>query len=152
MAPREVSFRAFSAAYDYLGTQYPHQSSQGRRDSDQQDHGNGPPSSSQPRSVASRSRDRSKVNSADTSIFMPSSPAAMARAVTEYQSEDFQSRRHARRAATPSDGTVHRTKSTSGPDDEDARVSPDFAALDDAQSAAAPDIAKRGIHIPERTR
>lgn len=151
MGPRELRFKAFSSAYDFFGAQYPHQSSNGRRELRAME--NDAASSPRPINGASSSRDRSrsKVNSVDTAIHIPSTGTPSDG--FDYQNEDFQKRYSARRTATQSEGGLQRQNSKS-PHGEHIPMSPDFTDMDDGtgQPAAPADFSKRGIHIPTRTR
>lgn len=156
---KEVRLMAFSSAYEYA-RQYPHQSANGRRELGATDKENATPSprTSQNSAPGSRdqSRNRSKVNSVDTAIHVPST--ALRDAMNEYESEDFQRKYNARRAVTQSDGTIHRTKSVYSPDTEPPPEAPDFSGMDDgtgqpvAVAGGSAEYSKRGIHIPTRTR
>lgn len=94
---KEVRLKAFSSAYEY-GQQYPHQSANGRRELRAMDKENATssPRTSQNSAPGSRdqSRNRSKVNSVDTAIHVPTS--ASRDAMNEYESEDFQRKYNAR--------------------------------------------------------
>ena len=156
---KEIRLKAFSSAYEH-GAQYPHQSANGRRELRAMDKENATssPRSSQNSAPASReqSRNRSKVNSVDTAIHVPS--AASRDAMNEYESEDFQRKYNAWRAVTPPNGTIHPTKTVHSPDTELPPDTPDFSGMDDgtgqpvAVAGAPVEHPKRGIHIPARTR
>lgn len=150
MPPREVSFRAFSSAYEYSGSQYPHQSSNGRRELRAMDRDQAGQPHSHTR--ASSSRDRSKVNSTDTAIHVPSGQAG--EAMSEYQSEDFQKRYNAQRNNAHTSGTSSRPRSLQRADSDGPPTSPNFSEFDDGsgQPPSGTDLPNRGVHIPQRTR
>ncbi|KAF2172054.1 hypothetical protein M409DRAFT_62879 [Zasmidium cellare ATCC 36951] len=144
-----MRFKAFSSAYDFLGGQYPHQSSNGRRElrATEKD------VASSPRPInctsSSRDRSRSKVNNADTAIHIPTGTDTY-----DYQNEDFQKRYSARRTATQSEGGAnHQRQNSKSPHGEHIPTSPDFTGMDDGtgQTASPADFSKSGIHIPTRT-
>lgn len=151
MGPRELRFKAFSSAYDFFGVQYPHQSSNGRRELRAMEKD----AASSPRingASSSHDRSRSKVNSVDTAIHIPSTGTPSDG--FDYQNDDFQKRYSARRTATQSEGGFHQRKNSKSPHGEHIPTSPDFNDMDDGtgQPAAPADFSKRGIHIPTRTR
>lgn len=139
-----LRFKPFSSAYEYPPSQYPHQSSNGRRELRAVEKEN------VKERIPSTSRDRTKMNSVDTAIHVPS---VNGEPPSDSQQEDFANRYHARRQHTNSDATVPRSKSIYSPE-PDHPTSPDFTDMDDGtgQPVAPVDLSKRGIHIPTRTR
>ena len=140
---REMRLKAFSSAYEYV-KQYPHQSSNGRRElramdkENQKERGNSVP------------RDRSKMNSVDTvdtAIYAPALEGEQSNGTHGY--DEAQNARDSSR----SDGTAHRSKSVHSLESELPR-SPNFVDMDDGtgQTAAPGELSQRGIRIPNRTR
>lgn len=146
---REMRLKAFSSAYEYV-KQYPHQSSNGRRElraMEKENQKERPPSG-----TTAQPRDRSKMNSVDTvdtAIYAPALNGDHHNGIHGEESDD----RHYIRSSTQSDGTVHRSKSIHSVDSDLPR-SPNFVDMDDGtgQTAAPAELSKRGIHIPTRTR
>lgn len=151
MSPRELTFKAFSSAYEYLPEQYPHQSSNGRRELRAMDRDS--TGSNSTRASASRSRDRSKVNSIDTTIHVPTSQAG--EELADSQGEDFSKRYASRRAVTQSESTIQRSPMMNSPM-SDLPNSPDYLEeMDDAVGQPVPigEMSKqRGVSVPNRTR
>ncbi|CAK3882878.1 hypothetical protein AC579_8755 [Lecanosticta acicola] len=151
MPPREVTLRAFSSAYEYPGAQYPHQSSIGRNELRPMERDQGSNAHSQTR--ASSSRDRSKVNSVDTTIHIPSGPTGDAM-MNEYQSEDFQKRHDPRSANAQPSRAQSRPRSLRMTDSDLPPTSPNFSDMDDGSgqpAAANNEMRHRANHIPSRT-
>ncbi|KXT18988.1 hypothetical protein AC579_8755 [Pseudocercospora musae] len=140
---RELRVKAFSSAHEYAASQYPLQSSNGRRELRAMEKEN---INEHPHST---SRDRTKMNSVDTAIH---APTANGHVPSNSQQEDFATRYTARRQQTNSETTVHRTKSIHEPDAEQP-TSPDLTDMNNGagQRAAPADFSKGGIHIPART-
>lgn len=142
---REMRLKAFSSAYEYV-KQYPHQSSNGRRElramekENQKERGNSLP------------RDRSKMNSVDTVDTAIYAPALNGEQSNGTHGDGYHERQNVR-DSTRSDGTAHRSKSVHSLDSELPR-SPNFVDMDDGagQTAAPVEPSQRGIHIPTRTR
>lgn len=139
---REIVTNTYNPAYQTL-SQYPHQSSTGRRELRAMERGSG---SSQHRlsengtaqnlSGNGHRNHRSSAASVSTAIHAPNSETSTG----DGNSEDFNQRYNARRATTQSDNTLDRFAKT-----EMAPKSTEPSFNDDVT------FSSRGIHIPTRT-
>lgn len=139
---REMRLKAFSSAYGYA-KQYPHQSSNGRRELRAIDKEN------QKERGTSLPRDRSKMNSVDTAIYAP----ALHGEQSNGTHGEVYDEAHNARDSSRSDGTAHRLKSVQSLDSELPR-SLNIVDMDDGtgQTAAPGELSQRGIRIPTRSR
>lgn len=141
---REVRFKAFSSAYEYVA-QYPHQSSGGRRELRSAE-------SQKERSQSgstSTSRDRSKVNSVDTAIYAPNANGEQSAAMDR----QHRTQSYSARDSTYSNGTAHRSKSIHSVESEQTPLTPDFNGFGDGTGQpVAPSVTMTPITIPTRIR
>lgn len=137
---RELSFKAFSPAYQCSDKQYPHQSSNERRELRAMEKENG---IQQQRFSENGQQHRSSAASVSTAIHIPNSEASNG----DRDSNDFNHQQyHLQETNTQSsNGTPFRFT--------DSETAPNSPEMSNGHDEAAPsDFSSRGIHIPLRTR